>query len=269
MRVLVPVKYVPDIQSDRRFDDDGRIVRTLAEGTLNELDEVAVEVALRLVEADTGVPREEHEVIALTIGPADADLALRKAYQLGVDYAVRVTDDAIIGSDYFATARLLSAATKALVADDRPIDAVVTGMAALDSLGSVVSTLLAAELEWPQLLLARSLQVSDGRARIERELDGVTEELTAPLPAVISVTDHIAAPRYPNFSSIVAARTKPIDVWDMSRLAIDAELVGQSAARTRVISAAPRPEKDPVIVHVDQGEGGKELADFLISRGLV
>lgn len=268
MRVLVPVKYVPDIQSDRRFDEDGLIVRTLAEGTLNELDEVAVEAALRLVEGIADEPREAHEVIALTVGPPDVDMALRKAFQLGVDKAIRVSDDAIAGSDYFGTAVVLAAAVRAVAADG-PIDAVITGMAALDSLGSVIPALLAAELDWPQLLIARSLKVAAGVATIDRELDGVTERLEAPLPAVISVTDHIAAPRYPNFSSIIAARTKPIDQISLGDLDVDPGVIGLAAARTSVASAEPRPEKDPVIIHVDHGDGGTALADFLISRDLV
>ncbi|GAA2244557.1 electron transfer flavoprotein subunit beta/FixA family protein [Rarobacter faecitabidus] len=268
MRVLVPVKYVPDIQADRRFGEDGRVVRTLSEGTLNELDEVAVEAALRVVEGIAGTAREEHEVVALTVGPQDADLALRKAYQLGVDRAIRVTDDRIAGSDYFSTAAVLASAVR-YVDGQTPVDAVITGMAALDSLGSVIPALLAAELDWPQLLLARSLKIEGGSAAIERELDGVTESLTAELPAVVSVTDHIAAPRYPNFSSIIAARTKPIDSLCVDDLDIDPALVGDTAARTSVTRAAPRPEKEPVIIHIDKGDGGQALADFLIARGLV
>ncbi|GAA2515021.1 electron transfer flavoprotein subunit beta/FixA family protein [Rarobacter incanus] len=267
MRVVVPVKYVPDIQSDRRFDPDGVVVRSSTDGTLNELDEVAVEAALRLVEAAPG-ERTDHQVIALTVGPADAELALRKAYQLGVDNAVHVVDDAIAGSDYFSTAAVLSAAVGRL-AQDEPVDIVITGMAALDSLGSVVPSLLAANLDWPQLLIARELTVDGGVASIERELDGVSEFQSAPLPVVVSVNDHIAAPRYPNFSSIIAARTKAIDTLSLADLGVGDLEVGAGAAGTRVISAQPREPKAPVVIHVDDGDGGTALADFLISRGLV
>lgn len=273
MRVVVPVKYVPDIQSDRRFGEDGRVVRVAAEGTLNELDEVAVECALRLVESLDEAERASSEVVAVTVGPVEADLALRKAFQLGVHRGLRLTDDALIGSDYFATASALAAmvrliGSQSVAAGAGDVDVVITGMAALDGLGSVVPALLAAELDWPQLLLARSLDVADGVARIERELDGASEDLQAPLPAVISVTDHIAAPRYPNFASIVAARTKPIEVVNAADVGVLDNHVGALAARTAVLSAVARPPREPVVVYVDDGNGGNALVDFLVSRGL-
>ncbi len=269
MRVVVPVKYVPDIQSDRRFGADGRVVREAAEGSLNELDEVAVECALRLVERLDDEERAASEVVAITVGTPEADLALRKAFQLGVDRGIRLTDEALAGADYFATATALAAVVRHLSDESGSgVDLVITGMAALDGLGSVVPALLAAELDWPQLLLARHLRVSGGVARIERELDGVSEELQSGIPAVVSVTDHIAAPRYPNFASILAARNKPIGVLSTADLAI-ATSPGVWAPRTAVVEATPRPPRDPVLIHVDAGDGGHALVDFLVSRGLV
>jgi electron transfer flavoprotein beta subunit len=265
MRIVVPVKFVPDIQSDRRFGADGRVARTAADGTLNELDENAIEAALRLVEALDPAAQEASEVVVVTVGPAEADLALRKAYQLGAHRGVRVSDEALAGSDYFATAAVLAAAVRSL----GDVDLVVTGMAALDGLGSVVPTLLAADLGWPQLLLARRLDVADGVASVTRELDGVTEELTASLPAVVSVTDHVNTPRYPNFALIMAARTKEIEERTLADLGVDPATVGEAGARSRVLSAAPRPPRDPAVVHVDKGEGGLALAAYLIDNRLV
>src|SRR5690606_24785230 len=105
MRIVVAVKYVPDIHADRGFED-GRVVRRADEGTLNELDENAVEAALRLKEARPEEERETSEVVVLTVAGPDADGAVRRAYQLGADRGVRVSDDAIAGSDYFGTARV-------------------------------------------------------------------------------------------------------------------------------------------------------------------
>lgn len=268
MRVVVPVKYVPDIQSDRRFGDDGRVTRVLEEGSLNELDESAIETALRLVESLDPADQESSEVIAVTVGGPDADLALRKSYQFGVTRGIRVTDDALIGSDYFGTAKAIAGAVRTIDAQT-PVDLVISGMAALDGLGSVVPTLLAAELSWPALLLARNLTVDSGVASIERELDGVTEFLSGALPAVISVTDHIAAPRYPNFTLIMSARTKPIEEWSLADISVSATEVGLAAARSTVESARPAPPREAVQIHVDSGEGGQALADYLISRNLV
>ncbi|GIJ00118.1 electron transfer flavoprotein beta subunit [Sediminihabitans luteus] len=269
MRIVVAVKYVPDIQSDRAFVD-GRVERTSDDGTLNELDEHALEAALRIVEALPEDERAASEVVALTVAGEDADSALRKAFQLGVDRGVRVSDDAIAGSDYFGTARVLAAAVRALGAD-APVDLVITGMAALDGLGSVVPVLLAAELDLPQLAIAGDLQV-DAAARtatVTRELGHVTEVLEAPLPAVVSVTDHANDPRFPNFKLIMAARSKKVEAWSLADLDVDPATVGDAGARTRVVSAAPRPEKPEVELVVDKGEGGKALAEYLIRNELV
>jgi len=153
------------------------------------------------------------------------------------------------------------------------VDLVVTGMAALDGLGSVVPTLLSAELGLPQLTLAGRLEL-DGEpgartARVTRELDGVEEVLEAPLPAVVSVTDHANEPRMPNFKLIMAARQRPVEAWDLADLGVDPALVGDAGARTRVTEASPRPARPEVEIVVDKGEGGRALAEFLIRNDLV
>jgi electron transfer flavoprotein beta subunit len=117
------------------------------------------------------------------------------------------------------------------------------------------------------LTLASSLKVADGRARIERHLPGAHETLDAPLPAVVSVTDESNAPRYPNFKAIVAARAVQIEVWDLATIGLAPSAVGDAGALTRVISATPRPPRQDRRVVNDTGEGGDELAAFLVERG--
>lgn len=268
MRIVVPVKHVPDIHSERTFTEEGRVARGAEHGTLNELDENAIESALRLVESFGPELRETHEVIVLTVGPEDADGAVRKAYQLGADTGIRVTDVALAGSDVFGTAHAIAGAIRKLN-QDTPVDLVITGMAALDGLGSVIPSLLAAELGLPQLTLATKFEVEDSVATVTRELDGVTEVLTAALPAVVSVTDHVNTPRYPNFKLIMAARTKDITVWDLVEIGVDTALVGDAGARTNVTKSTPRPSRKLSELHIDKGEGGRALAEYLINNDLV
>lgn len=262
MRIVVTVKYVPDINTERGFEDC-RVVRSPAEGTLNELDENALEAALQLVEA-----AGEGEVVALTVAAPDGDVALRKAFQMGVTRGVRVSDDALAGSDYFGTAAALAAAVRKLE-EESPVDLVITGMAALDGLGSVVPVLLAAELGRPALHLAKKLAVSDGTVTIVREADDVTEELSAPLPAVVSVTDTANRPRFPNFKLIMAARTREIEAWSAADLGLDPATVGASGARTQTVTAAPRPPRPETQLVTDKGDGGVALAEFLLRNDLV
>jgi electron transfer flavoprotein beta subunit len=275
MRIVVTAKYVPDINTERGFEDC-RVVRDAGEGTLNELDENAIEAALRLVEAERasgGIGPDDGEVIVVTMAGPDGDVALRKAFQLGVDRGIRVSDDALAGSDYFGTAAVLAAAVRKL-GDQAPVDLVVTGMAALDGLGSVVPTLLGAELGLTTLNLAKKVELApaEGSARmltITREIDDVTERLTGPLPAVLSVTDAANQPRFPGFKLIMAARSKEIEVWSSADLGLDAAVAGSAGARTVVLSAAPRPERAEPEIVTDKGEGGVALADFLIRNDLV
>jgi len=261
MRILVTVKFTPDLQSNRSFSE-GTVTRTADDGSMNELDEYAVEAALQLVEA-----AGEGEVYALTVGGSDAVAAVRKALQLGAHHAIHVDDAAVAGSDVFGTAAVLAAAIRK-VHDEAPLDLVITGMAALDGLTSMLPTALAAELDWAQLTLASSLEVADGAATIVRVLPDAHETVTAPLPAVVSVTDEINKPRYPNFKLIMAARKAEVTTWSLADLGVDPASVGATAARTTVVDASERPARADQRIVTDKGQGGAELAAFLIEKGL-
>lgn len=137
-KIVVACKYVPDSTGDRSFKADGTVDRDSVDGLLSELDEYAVEQALQIAEAQGG------GITAVTVGPADAVQALRKAIQMGVGDAVHVQDDAIAGSDVFATSAVLAAAIGKLDAD-----IVLFGMASTDGGGGVVPTLVADRLGLP------------------------------------------------------------------------------------------------------------------------
>ncbi|HEY5515099.1 MAG TPA: electron transfer flavoprotein subunit beta/FixA family protein [Pengzhenrongella sp.] len=267
MRIVVCVKHVPDIQAERSLGPDGRVVRDDGDGTLNELDENAVEAALTLVEASRAAGGTG-EVIVLTVGPEDAEDAVRRGLQMGAETAVHVLDDAIAGSDVFGTAVVLGAAIRFLGAD-APVDLVVTGMAALDGLTSMLPAALAAELDLPQLTLAAEVTVSDGVARVRRELDVATEVLTAPLPVLVSVTDQANEPRYPNFKGIMAARKKPVTVLSLADLGVEPSTVGSAGARTEVVEAVARPAREHRVLITDDGTAGLQLAAFLIENKFV
>ena len=264
MKIVVCVKHVPDLQAERRFTDDGRVDRGQGDGTLNELDENAVEAAVALVEAHGG------EVVVLTMGPEDAEDAVRRGLQMGADTAVHVLDAAIEGSDALGTAEVLAAAVRAIGAEG-PVDLVVTGMASLDGLMSVVPSLLSAHLGLPQATLAAELTVDpEARTvRVRRELDHATEVLEASLPAVVSVTDQANEPRYPSFKGIMAARKKPVVTWTLADLGVDPSDVGEAGARTRVLEATPRPPREDRVLITDDGDAGLRLAAYLVENRLV
>ncbi|HLS14794.1 MAG TPA: electron transfer flavoprotein subunit beta/FixA family protein [Beutenbergiaceae bacterium] len=258
MRIVVCVKHVPELESDRAFDTSGRTVRTVENSTLNEVDENAVEEALQL--------RGEGEVIALTLGPAPAADALRRAMAMGADQGVHLCDEAFAGSDYGGTARALAAAINRLHAQ-APVDLVLAGMTALDGLGSVVPTMLAAELDRPYLGVVHRLQVEGREVRAVREVDAVTEHVSTSLPAVVSVTDVINVPRFPKYNDIMAARGKELTVWNAAELGLATDDVGAAGARTATAGTQPRPPRaEPVVITDDDGDAGAQLAQYLIER---
>ena len=267
MKIVVCVKHVPESQAERSLAPDGRVVRDGGDGTLNELDENAVEAALVLLEAhrDAG---GEGEIVVLTAGPADAEDAVRRGLQMGADRGVHVLDDAVAGSDVFGTAAVLAAAIRRLGADSG-VDLVMTGMAALDGMTSMLPAALAAELDLPQLTLAAEVAVDGAVVRVRRELDTATERLSAALPVLVSVTDQANAPRYPNFKGIMAARKKPVVTFSLADLGVDPATVGAAGARTEVVAAVARPARDHRILVTDDGTAGAQLAAYLIEHKLV
>ena len=252
MRIVVCIKHVPDVQSERRLED-GRLVRG-EEDVLNELDENAVEAAVCLAEEADG------EVIALTMGPEDAEDGVRRALQMGADSGVVVADDDLAGADVVTTARVLAAAIERI----GEVDLVVTGMASLDALTSMLPGALAAALGMPALTLASSLEASAEGVTITRTTGTLSEVLSAPLPALVSVTDQANEPRYPNFAAMRAARRKPVDAWDLGDLGIEPR-----GAAVAVVEAEERPARQAGIIRTDAGEAGRELAAWLVDGGLV
>jgi len=255
MNIVVCVKYVPDAQADRGFEPDSTTDRVGVDGLLSELDEYAVEEALKVVAAGSG------QVTVLTVGPEQAATAVKKALQMGADVGVHVQDDAIAGSDAVATSLVLAAAITKL-GEDSPVDLVLTGMASTDGTMSVVPAMLAERLSLPQVTYASEV-VLDGDG------DTSTQQIAATLPAVVSVTDQINEPRYPSFKGIMAAKKKPVTAWSLADLGVDAAQVGLDAAWTTVDEVTARPPRQKGEIVVDEGEGGTKLAEFLVARKFV
>ncbi|WP_343072978.1 electron transfer flavoprotein subunit beta/FixA family protein [Sphaerisporangium rubeum] len=258
LKVVVLVKYTPDLTGTVRFADDGTVDRDAVEGQLSELDEYAAEQALRISENGGA------EVVYVTMGPAAAAGALRKALSMGGDRAVHVLDDALHGSDAIATSAVLAEAVRKV-----GHDLVVCGMASTDAGMGVVPSMVAERLGVPQLTYARELTLAGDEVRIERETDAAVETVVAPLPALVSVTDRSGDPRYPSFKGIMAAKKKPVETWTLADLGPDTGGTGLSAARsaTRSITARPPRQAGPRVT--DEGEGQVALADFLASRKFI
>jgi electron transfer flavoprotein beta subunit len=267
MNIVVCVKYVPDAQSERTFSEsDSTTDRLGVDGLLSELDEYAVEAALKLAEAATaGSGAEESTVTVLTVGPLEAADAIKKSLQMGVHAGVHVSDEAIHGSDAAATSLILAEAIKK-IGSTSSTDLVLTGMTSTDGTMGVVPAMLAERLGLPQVTLAAELTVKDGTATIRRDGDAASETISASLPALVSVTDQINEPRYPSFKGIMAAKKKPVQTWSLADLGLDPGSVGLAAAWTKVESFTKRPPRAKGQIVTDEGEGGTKLAEFLTAQ---
>jgi electron transfer flavoprotein beta subunit len=267
LRIAVLVKHVPDAQFDRHISSDD-LTTVRAESILSELDEYALEAALQLVEAHGGAAAG-HRVTALTMGPPAAVGAVKKSLQIGADDGVHLTDEALSGSDASATSRALAA----LLQHAGPFDLILTGMASTDGETSLVPAQLAERLALPQVTFAASLDLTreDGGWKIaaRRDNDTFAETVEAPLPALVSVTDQINEPRYPNFKGIMAAKKKQIQVLSLADVGLQPDEVGFAGSWTRIEAAAPRPPRSQGIVITDEGDAGIRLVDFLAGQKLL
>jgi len=266
MNIVVCVKHVPDAQSDLTFNaSDNTTDRGGVDGLLSELDEYAIEAALKLTESAASGGAAESKVTVLTVGPDKAADAIKKALQMGAHAGVHVKDEAIHGSDAVATSLILAEAVKKIGSPDL----VLTGMASTDGTMGVIPAMLAERLGLPQVTLASELTVEGGTATIRRDGDVASETVTASLPALVSVTDQINEPRYPSFKGIMAAKKKPVETWSLADLGLDAGTVGLAAAWTKVESFTKRPPRAQGQIVTDEGEGGTRLAEFLSAQKFI
>ena len=259
MNIVVCVKQVPDTYAERKLNDsDKTLDRESVDGVMNEIDEYAVEEALRLKEAHGG------EVTIVTMGPAKSTDSIRKALSMGADKGIHLQDDALHGSDVVQTSAGLA---KAIGTTE--YDLVIVGSESTDARMSIMGALLAEQLALPQLTLARKVTVDGSSITIERQTDAGYDVLSATLPAVISVVEKINEPRYPSFKGIMAAKSKPVSTLSAGDAGLDAGALGLANAGSKVNEFQVRPPRSAGVKVTDEGDGGAKVAEFLASQKLI
>ena len=262
MNIVVLVKQVPDTWAERRLSEsDKTLDRESVDAVMNEIDEYAVEEALRIKEADGD---GASSVTVLTMGPERAAETIRKALSMGADKAVHVSDPALHGSCAIQTAEALAAALGTL-----DYDLVVCGSESTDARLAIMAALLAEKLGVPQLSGARKVTVDGSTVTIERQTETGYDRVQGSTPAVVSVVEKINEPRYPSFKGIMAAKKKPVTTMTVADLGLDAATVGLQNATSEVVDFILRPPRQAGQVVKDEGDGGVKLADFLAARKLI
>ncbi|GLI20499.1 electron transfer flavoprotein beta subunit [Xanthobacter flavus] len=199
MKILVPVKRVVDYNVKVRVKSDGSGVELAnVKMSMNPFDEIAVEEALRLKEAGKAT-----EVVAVSIGPAQASETLRTALAMGADRGILVKTDGVV--EPLAVAKIL----KGVVGEEAP-GLVILGKQAIDDDCNQTGQMLAALLGWPQATFASKVVVEDGGAVVTREIDGGLQTIKLNGPAIVTTDLRLNEPRYASLPNIMKAKKKPI-----------------------------------------------------------
>ncbi len=259
MKIAVLVKEVPDTWGDRSIDPVTKRVVRGKDLVIDEINEKAVEAALLVKEANSGAT-----LTVVTMGPKSALDALRKGLAMGADDAIHILDDGFAGSDAVQTSAALAAAL-----GSRGFDLVVTGNESTDGRTAAVPAMLAERLGVAQLTFLRTLAVSGGTVSGERLTEDGHLEISADLPALVSVTEQIADARYPNFKGLMAAKKKPVATLTVADLAISTGDAGGANSWSVVETVTPRPAREGGTVITDDGTAGTQIADFLASAKLI
>ena len=257
MKIAVCVKQVPE--QAKRIDPQTKRLDRSSEGGLNAFDVNAVEEALRIKE-QTG----DGEVVLVSMGPARAMEALRKALAMGADRAVVVSDDALAGSDLVATSRVLAAALER----ESP-DLVLFGQQASDSDGAVLWAAVADRLRRPLISQAAELTLGDGSVRGKRQTEYGYDVLEAQLPAVVAVSDAINVPRYPSLKGIMGAKKKPQETVSLADLGLAADDAGDAGSKTEVYGLNDPPPRGESRKLEDDGTAAQAIVDFLAEKKLL
>jgi len=226
MKVLIPVKRVIDYNVKARVKaDQSGVDLANVKMSMNPFDEIAVEEAVRLKEKGAAT-----EVVAVSVGPTQAQETLRTALAMGADRAILIQTDQDL--EPLAVAKVL----KAIVAEESP-DLVIAGKQAIDGDNNAVGQMLAALLDWPQATFASAVEASGQQVKVTREVDGGLQTLSLDLPAVITADLRLNEPRYASLPNIMKAKKKPLDVKELGSLGVD------TAPRLKVVKVTEPPKR--------------------------
>jgi electron transfer flavoprotein beta subunit len=253
VKIIVCMKQVPDTTTRIRVAPDGKgIVDSDVSWIVGPYDEYAIEEALKIKEAKGG-----GEVILVSLGPDRVQSALQKALAMGADSAVHLKDPLFDATDTLGAARALAAAIETLA----PFDLVLTGQQGVGGDNSQIPGLLAELLDLPQVTVAVKIEVQDGKAVVEREVEGAHEIWETSLPAVISAQKGLNEPRFASLKGIMAAKKKPVTVKDAVSLGLTAEML---APQIQVLALSLPPERPPVkMIEGDAATQARELLRLL------
>ena len=255
MHIIVCIKQVPNTTDVRIDPATNTLMREGVESVINPFDAYAIEEAVRLKERLGG------KVTAVTMGPPQAENALREAISLGCDEAVLVTDRKFAGSDTWATSYTLSAAIWKI----GTFDLIICGKQASDGDTAQVGPGISAHLDIPQVTYVKKIEeISASSAKVHRMTEEGYDVVETPVPCVLTVVKEINTPRLPSLRGMMKAKAaKPLK-WNAEDIEADPKLLGLDGSPTRVVRIfTPPPRKGGEMLKGDVQDTARELAELL------
>jgi electron transfer flavoprotein beta subunit len=251
MKIAVCIKQVPDTETRIRIAPDGKgILESDVNWIVSPYDEFAIEEALKIKEAKGG------EVVLVSLGPDRVQSALRSGLAMGADSALHLKDPLFEQTDTLGTAWALATALKPLAPD-----LILMGQQGVGGDNAQVPGLVAEILDLPQVTMAVKIELQDGKATIEREIEGAHETWNVTLPAVVSAQKGLNEPRYASLKGIMAAKKKLIETKGAADLGLTPERL---APKTRVVALELPPSRSAVkMIEGDADTQVKELLRLL------
>jgi len=226
VNIVVCLKQVPGTTDVKIDPQTNTLIRQGIKNVINPFDTYALEEGVRLKERFGG------KVTVLSMGPPQAEEALREALSLGADEAILLSDKAFAGADTWATAYTLSAAIRKA----GQIDIIICGRQTMDGDTGQVGPELSEMLQIPFVAYVSKIDdIAGSQMRVQRLIEEGHEIIESPVPAVISVTKEINVPRLPSLRGIIRAKKAVIPVWTVKELGVDPNMVGLAGSATKVI----------------------------------
>ena len=255
MKIIVCLKQVPDTEAKIKIAPDERAIDDAEINyIINPYEEYAIEEGLRTKET-----LGDGEVILISVGPERVSTALRSGLAIGADRAIHINDSLLDENDSLLVATLLSKAIQ-----QEGYDLILCGVQGVGTDHYQVGPILAELLGIPHVGVVTKLQISPGKAVAHREIEGVSEVVETPLPALFTAQKGLNEPRYPSLKGIMMAKKKPLTVLDFQHLGLSEEEVNKLKGKAPIIKLELPPMRPKgMVVEGEPSETVKQLIEWL------
>ncbi|MHA2289949.1 MAG: electron transfer flavoprotein subunit beta/FixA family protein [Promethearchaeota archaeon] len=266
MKIVVTVKQVPEADKVAVNPETGTLIREGIESILNPFCEYALDMAVKIRDDN---PENEVEIIAISMGPPQAKLALLRCLELGADRAILLSDRAFAGSDVWATALTLKEGIRKVLPE---FDLILCGKQAIDGDTAQVPAELAENLGIPQIFYGIDVKLENKKLIVKKETDSGFQIIQTRLPALVSISKGpLNIRRLSSMKNVIEARSKPLKCITAEKLDIDKEKLGLNGSYTQVIRVFAPPEKKTgfIIDGSNPSKAAEQMLAFLKEHQLI